>query len=226
MGGPHIDALRISPKFTSVDWCALDRDSKGDWVKAARIFKDRLDGRFLRYATNCLRSPHSGFVVLSIDSLLLETLQQFREGIINGHGKSELMVTTFLSGKRFQPEFSEDVRTAYYKDIRCGLLHQAEAKRMWLIRRDQNSILRAWSDGQGYVIDVRLFHKALRASMNDYLHELTKPERGELRANLWRKMNRICSVRTERGAMYAVEMREDDVEAPNKSLHPTAFGGG
>jgi len=40
MGGPHIEALRISPQFTSVDWHALNRYSKDDWSKAARIVKD------------------------------------------------------------------------------------------------------------------------------------------------------------------------------------------
>lgn len=129
MGTASIDALRISPRFTSNDWYALHRRAQGDWVKAARIVKDRLDGRFLRYAGNCLRSPYSGFVVLAIDSLLLETLQQFREGITDGHGKSRKLVTRFLEGRRFQPHFDRKARDAYYSDIRCGLLHQAEAKR-------------------------------------------------------------------------------------------------
>lgn len=225
MGGPHIDALRISPRFTSNDWYALERDSKDDWAKAADMVKDRLDGRFLHYAGNCLRSPYSGFVVLAIDSLLIETLQQFREGITNGHGKSKDMVTRFLAGQRFQPEFDQVARNAYYSDIRCGLLHQAEAKRMWLIRRGQEAMLQPSSDGQGYVIDVRIFHKAVRRSMNDYLRELRQPTSNELRANLWTKMDHICSVRSQRGAVYAVETGPRLSEAPNTSFHPTAFDG-
>lgn len=205
MGGPHIDALRISPRFTSNDWYALERYSQADWAKAAEMVKDRLDGRFLRYAGNCLRSPHSGFVVLAIDSLLLETLQQFREGITNGRGMSEKLVTRFLEGQRFQPEFDQKARIAYYSDIRCGLLHQAEAKKMWLIRRGQKTVLRSSPDGQGYVIDVRIFHNAVRGSMNDYLRDLLQPTSNELRANLWTKMNHICDVRSERGAFYAIE---------------------
>jgi len=226
MGGPHIDALRISPRFTSNDWYALEHHSQDDWAKAADMVKDRLDGRFLHYAGNCLRSPYSGFVVLAIDSLLIETLQQFREGITNGHGKSRDMVTRFLEGQRFQPEFDQKARNAYYSDIRCGLLHQAEAKRMWLIRRGQEAMLQPSPDGQGYVIDVRAFHKAVRGSMNDYLRELRQPMSNKLRANLWTKMNHICSVRSQRGAVYAVETGQSPDEAPNTSLHPTAFGGG
>lgn len=212
MDAPHLDALRISPRFTSADWYSIDRHSKSGWEQAAKILEDRLNGRFFRYASNCLKSPHSGFVVLSIDSLLLETLQQFREGIIDGTGQSESMVTKFLAGKRFQPAFNEDARKAYYKDIRCGLLHQAEAKQMWLIRRGQDSILRPSLNGEGYVIDVRLFHKALKASMKDYLRDLVRPENDSLRSNLWKKMNHICGVRTARGAMYEVGEGDDGVE--------------
>ncbi len=179
------------------------------------MIKDRLDGRFLRYAGNCLRSPYSGFVVLAIDSLLLETIQQFREGITNGRGKSHKMVTRFLEGKRFQPGFDQEARNAYYADIRCGLLHQAEAKRMWLIRRGQETMLQPSPDGQGYVIDVRAFHKAVRSSMNDYLMELHQPSNTNLRVNLWTKMNHICSVRVQRGAIYAVEAGQNPDEAPN-----------
>lgn len=205
MGGPHIDALRISPRFTSRDWGSLDRHRETDWPRATEMVKDRLDGRFLRYASNCLRSPYSGFVVLSIDSLLLEAMQQFREGVTNGRGRSKEMVTRFLEGKRFQPAFDEEARSAYYSDIRCGLLHQAEAKRMWLIRRDEDKMLAPSPNGQGYVIDVQLFHKAVRASLYDYLRELRHPRNAKLRENLWKKMDHICNIRIQRGAVYAVE---------------------
>lgn len=226
MGGPNIDALWISPHFTSNDWYDLNRTFQGDWSKAAKIVRDRLDGRFLRYASNCLRSPYSGFVVLSIDSLLLETLQQFREGETNGHAKSKQMVTRFLEGKRFQPDFDSKARDAYFSDIRCGLLHQAEAKKMWLIRRGRASLLEPSPDGQGYIIDVQMFHKAVRGSMNDYLRELLQPTSNELRTNLWTKMNHICSVRSQRGAVYPVETRQNTDEAPTTSLRQTAFDGG
>jgi hypothetical protein len=204
MGGPHIDALWISPGFTSNDWLELDCHRQADWNRAATIVKDRLEGRFLRYAGNCLRSPHSGFVVLSIDSLLLETLQQFREGIINGHRHSRRLVTAFLEGRRFQPDFDAEARSSYFTDIRCGLLHQAEARRMWLIRRGEPRLLQPSPNGEGYVIDVRLFHNAVRHSLRDYLLELINPVSDNLRANLWTKMNHISNVRVQRGAEYAV----------------------
>jgi hypothetical protein len=180
----------------------LDSSNPKDWSTAADVIRDRLDGRFLRFASNCLKAKHSGFVVLAIDCLLAETIQQFRDGVTNGQGRSEEMVKRFLEGTRFQPDFDAEARKAFYQDIRCGLLHQAEAKKMWLIRRRQPGLLQKVTDGQGYIVDVERFHAGLQGSLNDYLKLISEPANSSIRSNLWKKMNQICSVRTARGALY------------------------
>lgn len=200
-----MEALQISPKYTSRDWQVLDSNSSADWSKAAAIVRDRLEGRFLRFARDCLGSKHSSFVVLAIDSLLAETIQQFNDGVRNGCGKSQKMVEKFLEGERFQPDFDASARTAFYRDIRCGLLHQAEAKKMWLIRRAQPALLQKVANGQGYILDVERFHTGVQCSLNDYLKLIAEPASSCLRSNLWKKMNQICSVRTARGALYEAE---------------------
>lgn len=205
MGKPYADVLRISPAYDANDWTQLDIARPEDWHTASAIVKDRLDGRFLRYAGNCLRSPYSGFVVLAIDSLVVETLQQFREGLEHGQNQSRRLVMDSLATKRFQPDFHEDARRDFYYDIRCGLLHQAEANRMWLVRRGGSSMLGKSIQGQGYVIDVRLFHQAVRASFSDYLRDVKRPANKTLRENMWKKMNHICSVRHDRGVEFAPE---------------------
>src|SRR5437867_1519685 len=95
------DALRISPQYTSLDWQALNANDPKDWSKA-HVVRDRLDGRFLRFASNCLIDKYSGFVVLAIDSLLAEAIQQFVDGVTNGQGRSKQMIMRFLEGTRFQ----------------------------------------------------------------------------------------------------------------------------
>lgn len=201
-----MDALRISPHYTSEDWKILDLNNPDDWGAATDIVRDRLDGRFLRFASNCLRAKYSEFVVLSIDSLLAEAIQQFKDGIIDGTGKSGPMIKQFLAGNRFQPDFDANARTAFYEDIRCGLLHQAEAKQMWLIRRNQPCMLQKVAGVQpGYIIDVKRFHSAVRNSLNDYLKLIPDPSNPTLRSNLWKKMNHICDVRVQRGALYGLD---------------------
>jgi len=81
---------------------------------------------------------------------------------------------------------------------------------MWLVRRGQKAMLKESPDGQGYAIDVRIFHKAVRGSMNDYLRDLRRQSSDELRANLWTKMDHICDVRRARGAVYADETGADE----------------
>lgn len=197
-----MDALRISPQYTSLDWQALNANDPKDWPKAADVVRDRLDGRFLRFASDWLSDKYSGFVVLAIDSLLAETIQQFVDGVTDGHRRSKQMVMRFLEGTRFQPDFDAKAREAFYVDIRCGLLHQAEAKRMWLIRRKQAALLQKVAHGEGYIIDVERFHAGLQGSLNDYVTLISEPASSLLRSHLWKKMDQICSVRTARGALY------------------------
>ena len=200
-----MEVLRISPNYTSENWQALDSNNPEHWQLAADIVRDRLEGRFLRFSTECLVHKDFGFVVLSIDCLLAEAIQQFKNGVINGSGHSKKMVTLFLEGSRFQPDFDKNAREAFYTDVRCGLLHQAEAKEMWLIRRNQPAMLQTIMEGQGYIIDVKRFHAAVQDSLNDYLDLIPLQSNSLLRSNLWNKMNQICNVRMARGALYGTE---------------------
>lgn len=96
---------------------------------------------------------------MSIDCLLVETIQQFIDGVTDGQGKSKKLSKKFLKGPRFQPDFDTDeTRLDFYSDIRCGLLHQAEAKNKWLIRRKQGTLLKK-VDPDGYIIDVERFSR-------------------------------------------------------------------
>ncbi len=201
-----MDALQISPKYTAGDWQRLNVSSPKDWMTAADIVRDRLNGRFLQFANHCLESEHSEFVVLAIDCLLVETIQQFKDGVTNGHGQSKKLVTRFLKGSRFAQDFDHKAREAFYRDIRCGLLHQAEAKGKWVVRRAQPSMLQVVKDGQVYIIDIKRFHAGVEDSLKDYLACIRKPASSLLRSNLWKKMNHICDIRMARGALVDADV--------------------
>lgn len=196
------DVLRISPQYSSTHWFELSEDNEKHWPKAVEVVRDRLTGRFLKFTDLCLNDPYSGFVVLALDCLLAETVEQFRAGATSGSGKSQKYIEKFLSRHRFQPYFDDEARTHFFKDIRCGLLHQAEAKEMWLVRRGGSEMLRKVGNGRGYIIDVKKFHKAVQQAFEDYLQELILPEEAQLRKNLWEKMNHISRIREERGLLY------------------------
>lgn len=205
MGYHDLGPLRISPSFTADDWAQLAPNAEPDWGRAVEILRDRIDGRFLDHARNCLQAETSGFVVLAIDCMLIEALEQFRRGIVDGRGRSRELIRGFLAGPRFQPDFGKVAANAFYEDIRCGLLHQAEARRLWLIRRSQTELLltRTETDADiGYIIDVVQFHEALESAFDDYLNDLIDPSQKQLRENLWAKMDHICRVRQERAGLF------------------------
>lgn len=205
MGLLSSDALHISPKYTSTDWLELSASDSGHWNKAVEIIRDRFVGRYLRFADENLKDPYSGFVVLALDCLLAETIEQFRAGAITGKGKSEKYITKFLSHPPFQPCFDKEASQHFYEDIRCGLLHQAEAKEMWLVRRGIDTMLQKVGDGRGYVIDVKRFHSAVHETLEDYFQRLVDPAENKLRANLWKKMDHLCRIGTARGLLYEAQ---------------------
>jgi hypothetical protein len=205
-----MENLRISPKYRADHWTALDQTDEAHWAEGVKIVKDRLKGRFLNFGDKCLKDDFSGFVVLAIDCLLVETIQQFIEGETDGRNKSERCFKRFLKRPRFRSDFTNrKTREIFYRDIRCGLLHQAQAKNKWLVRRKQATMLQKIGT-DGYIIDVDRFHAALKDSLEDYLTELLKPESKELRDNLWKKMDHICNERMTRGAMEVLDASAAD----------------
>ena len=52
-----------------------------DWRTAVRVLKDRLNARFFDAAEAIDQQDFAGFAVLALDCLLIETLQQFKEGV-------------------------------------------------------------------------------------------------------------------------------------------------
>jgi hypothetical protein len=208
-----METLRISPKYTADDWAKLNKRKAADWPQAVAIVRDRLHGRFIHFADKCLQDVYSGFVVLSIDCLLAETIQQFIEGRKHSKDISGKVFRRFLERPQFQPHFAtEKVREDFYDDIRCGLLHQAEAKNKWLVRRTQNELLKNLG-ADGYIIDVERFHAALKDSLEEYFTLLCKPESTDLRGKLWTKMGFICDARRARGAMELLDPAAADPTA-------------
>jgi hypothetical protein len=205
------ETLRISPNYTAADWRKLNRQKVAHWPLAVAIVRDRLEGRFLKFADMCLDQPFSGFIVLAIDCLLAETIEQFIEGRKHSEDISGRVFRSFLERQEFQPYFDENARIAFYEDIRCGLLHQAEAKKKWLIRRKQPELLRLVGDG--YIIDVERFHAALKASLEAYFGEICQREKNDVRGKLWQKMGFICDVREEREPMEALDAAAADSSA-------------
>ena len=195
------ETMRISPNFTATHWKDLDLAQEDCWQQAVDILVDRIQGRFIGFIDELVTHTYSGFVVLGLDALLVETLQQFRDGTAETPPKQgerkfiEFLTTTFLEG------FDERAAMQFYRDVRCGILHQAEVKGMNLIRRDGERVVQRSANG-ALTLNPVLFHGRLKQVFAEYCAELRNPNSIGARAAFRRKMNFICNVRLARADTF------------------------
>lgn len=186
--------ILISPHYTVTDWQSLDFSKEGDWQKAVDILEDRIRGRFLDQIA-CIRGAlFAGFTVMALDCLLIETLQQFREGVHETpQGESREYFRRFLTQTAFREQFDEQMAECFYTHIRCGILHQAEIKGSSRIRIDTPDLVRWAEDKRGLVINRDQFHQKLIEVFEDYLALLRDPQHQDLRKKFRAKMDAICA---------------------------------
>jgi hypothetical protein len=183
----------ISPKYRVYDWKALTFSNEEDWQKAIVIFEDRIRGRFLNFIDLIKCHEYSGFAVLALDCLLIETFQQFREGKDETRNNSEKYFVNFLTETSFCEFFNKEIARKFYKQIRCGLLHQAEVKGNSLVRISQNEpLVRLTKDGKGVIVNRESFHEQLVRVFEEYLSRLRDPSNEDERNKFKTKMDCIC----------------------------------
>lgn len=207
------DEFKISPKYYNTCWKKLDLKVASDneqWKKAIEIFDDRISGRFLKQIEFLNSNSDdeirifSGFTIMALDCLLIETLHQFYFGLNETKSKKNLdaFVDFLNNSNNFKKDFKEKETSAkqFYLQIRCGILHQAETKNHSKINIDQNqkemvvAYEGKWENG--LIIRRDLFHKALLKEINDYKSKLNNNIIAPLqyRENFIKKMNFICRI--------------------------------
>ncbi len=185
--------MYISPLYKDSDWKALNLATKTDWRKAVRMVEDRLNARFFDAVKTIDKQDFAGFAVLALDCLLIETLQQFREGADETpRRKGERYFVDFLTTAPFSAHFSKATAAKFYDHFRCGVLHQAEIKSSSKVRR-VGPLVAPTADGKGLIINRKLFHATLRKAFAAYLRALRNRSDGLLCQNFVKKMDFICN---------------------------------
>ena len=195
--------MEIAPGIQHNEWLRLNLNdlSSPDWNQAIEILKMRIENRYfepvdllIEKETNKMAKERKyGFTILSIDCLLIETLQAFIEGWKTTKNKSEKAFKKFLTtSPSFKKHFSQEMAIQFYKNYRCGILHQAEIQSDSLV----------WSIGpivqninNKMVINRTEFHKKLKDDFYHYLEQLKDERNVNLRNNFQKKMNHICQKR-------------------------------
>ncbi len=200
------DNLWIAPKYYAEDWRKLDlrRPESPNWSKAVDIFDNRIYGRFLA-PVDAIANHHdamirwfSGFTIIAIDCLLIETLYQFYNGVDETNiDHQKAFWHFFRDSAHFKPHFTRKKAYKFYTHFRCGILHQAQTKIKSKIRLFQDTMVQLIDPNdidQGLIIDREKFHQALHDEINDYMTKLRNPKTPEdhaIRKKFVRKMSYI-----------------------------------
>ena len=200
--------FKISPKYKASKWLSLNLTQKdsADWQIAVDIFEDRIKGRFLKQVevleSNSDRQIKyfSGFAIMAIDCLLIETLQQFYKGTKRtGKAQDEVMFHEFFQRTLDLSSFFDTAAktNVFYVQIRCGILHQAQTKKKSTIHIRSGTPIAQWVDiadhSQGLSINRHKFHKALVGVYEKYVADLRSNNNLNLRRKFERKMNMIAN---------------------------------
>jgi hypothetical protein len=190
--------MQIAPGVEATIWQGLKLDDprSGGWDAAVEILSARIHERYIApvdflVASEATKPPSDrryGFTVLAVDCMLVETLGAFLEGLEDTEGKSKKTFCNFLRTRRlFAAEFSSDeLAEKFYKQFRCGILHQAEsggASKVWSV----GPMLRV--EGNAITVNRNKFHDCLKAEFQNYLSELRDSKNSALRTNFRKKMD-------------------------------------
>ena len=185
--------MYISPRYRVSDWKALNLATQSDWRKGVRMVEDRLNARFFDAIKPIDKQDFAGFAVLALDCLLIETLQQFREGADETpRRKGEQYFVDFLTTAPFSAYFSKATAAKFYDHFRCGILLQAEIKSSSKVRRN-GQLVAPTPDGNGLIINRKQFHATLRKAFAEYLRALRNRSDALLCQNFVKKMSYICN---------------------------------
>ncbi len=192
--------MKIGPGILDVDWTSLNLSTPAspDWDRGILILERRLRGRFAEVVDFLIAEDEKrpanerrfGFAILATDCLVLETIEAFRQGLTDTRRKSEQLCTSFLTQRpAFNPFFPGDLATRFYKEFRCGIVHNAQVFGTGLVW-SVGPLLRV--KGTRLIVNRTAFHDALMRELADYLNELRNPANTDLRNKFRTKMDFIA----------------------------------
>ena len=198
--------VKIAPGYDNSDWKALKLDRAApdtpNWRTAVGILKARIHDRFLDPADALIelgkkyRPQRFGFAVLAIDFLVIETLQGFRDGLVDHKRKSGELFTKFLTGWDVftncvpRDRDPQTLARQVYHDYRCVLLHSGSTKCTFRVGVSGTAF--AFNGEDDVKINRTELHKNLKRAFTLYLDELQAPDGKDLRRNFKIKMDGIC----------------------------------
>lgn len=164
-----------------------DMHAAKDRTKIAGLIRTRFAERYLDPALD--NPKRHGFAMLAIGCPMVEALESFRNGWKNTSGKSEAAFCGFFQA---HDEFKDlrPVAHEFYRAIRCGILHQAEATDGWRVHQEAGLFAQ---NGGVRSVSATEFCSGLKSVLDHYRDDLQGADWGD---DIWlkarRKLQGIC----------------------------------
>ena len=193
----------------------LDKNDQAAKKIILCLIEHRLEHRYIRPLLHIPTDYKSGFLMMAAACLLIETLQTFYDGKNESKDDNEdkadkvvgsevAFIRFFLKNDAFFPNLrtffplstvkerngKQKQKCKFYKQIRCGILHQAETTGACRILREGPLFSR---DANSIKINADLFVKAVNDSLIKYI-DLLRVE--DCSSHLWKmarqKLGYVC----------------------------------
>jgi hypothetical protein len=172
--------VELSSSTTVARYLALVQ--AGDRLALGEFIRSRFDERYFAPVES---SPKKhGFAMMAIGCAVIETLESFYQGLADTRGVSNRMFREFFRRPTGLAVFASD-DDWFYRDIRCGILHQSETRGGWLVIREGPLL-----DASAKAINATRFLRELRKAVDSYALEIQTD--GACWANFQRKMTAVC----------------------------------
>lgn len=182
MKRPH--DVELARGYAVADYRALE--AAKDKAEIARLISQRFTERYLAPTLSRQNVKH-GFATMAIGCLMVEALESFRQGWPETRGKSKKAFCYFFDAHDQFAAFRGHAEPFYY-DVRCGILHQAETRGGWTIRRGG-----ALFDPTSRVVNATAFVRTLGKVLKVYCRGLRQ---ADWESDTWKKcrkkMGAIC----------------------------------
>ncbi len=131
-----------------------------------------------------------GFTMMAVSCLMVESLESFWQGWENSDHKSKEAFRKFFD-RHSQFMAFRSHSTQFYKNVRCGILHQAETTGGWKITRKETAPLFAAAPSP--TINATLFLKQLQRALDGFRDTLKTADWNSTEwKNIRRKMKSLC----------------------------------
>jgi len=182
--------LKLSPRYTQKHW----NDAFGgceEWDTAINIVEDRVRGRWLDAADRLVDEPNSGFAILALDCIVLESLWGFMNGKAVPKRQEQQVYQDILTSPRFG--LSQDLSERFRELVRNGIMHDAETRNHWLVEKTVPRHVIAQKNKRGdYVLNRTKFHSALRATFGDWVKKLRDGD-AAMRSKMRKRMDEVIA---------------------------------